>query len=1127
MNAEVPMTMEQVAYTAVLHEVEEILTYPPTRCAERCHAVYQLLLRHIKQLAVTHQLEGYGVVAQLAHCCQHYGLAFERYEGCFRRIRTQAFQPSEVDGVAYRRDLVCAAQFIAATTGQALPEAWQAAVAEEEHQQVQPLEAIEKCRIVVSSWDDGLIYGHILDAPTTEPCVVAMPLPETPFGDLPQLLYVGAQLNLLHTTVDGSGIISARYVVLEPDYLIDISALSACIKPYGAHPLNYVLRRFEPRCVTLPILKGSVANQFMDDCLHEAHTQTADELFAASMSRVFRQQPISFTCSPEAESINKSFFDDCRRQFDNIYASVKTHFGREDIDLADILIEPAFLCETLGIRGRMDVLSTDSHTLIELKSGKADEWGGFSMKDEHAIQAALYKAVLYYNFGVNHAHCEAYVYYSKYPELCPIGNNTHWVEQALQARNRIVAMERSMCRGDMEVFFDQLHWSVINEAQNRSSFVERYLRPAVEQMCQKINTLSALEKAYFSAFVSFVEREQFYAKIGDNRIGSTRGFAQVWRMPEAERMASGEAISGITLLATEGGDAVERLHLQLPEVEDLIPNYDVGDMVLFYCKRDTEATATNQQVNNAYIEALDGKHITLRLQYKQRNKAAFSLGQHYVIDRSTTDSSFAMMYRNLYAFLNLPAARKATFLAQQPPTYDTTKALAMDHGDCRINEVVLRAKQANDFFLLIGPPGSGKTSRMLRAMVMEFLADPQHADDNLLLVAYTNQAVHEICEMLASIPQQPHYLRLGTVPAEPALAQHHITTALAGATKRSEVAEVIEHCHIWVATLHTMTNNAELFSRKHFACAIIDEASQVLEPQFLGLYAAMSDALTPAIDKFVLIGDHKQLPAVVLQNEGESAVPDTQPLLHAIGLTDLRHSIFERLYHNFSNLPAQDTLQLVDRLTTQGRMHEDIGRFAAQEFYDNQLAVACPERQCLPLDYKHVQEGFEHFIAHTRMGFVDVAPYQAGLSLKHNRAEAEAVAAIIDTLHRLHANNGKALHAAEQIGVIVPFRNQISMIRQCLAVLPWPHLEHITIDTVECYQGSQRDFIIFSTTVSTPFQLDILSAEHHGVDRKLNVALTRAKQQQFVVGQARLLRQKPVYAHLIDYCHYWQYVAQE
>ena len=114
------------------------------------------------------------------------------------------------------------------------------------------------------------------------------------------------------------------------------------------------------------------------------------------------------------------------------------------------------------------------------------------------------------------------------------------------------------------------------------------------------------------------------------------------------------------------------------------------------------------------------------------------------------------------------------------------------------------------------------------------------------------------------------------------------------------------------------------------------------------------------------------------------------------------------------------------------------------------------------------------------------------------------------------------------MGVIVPYRNQIAVIRHEISLYGEPDLLNISIDTVERYQGSQRDVIIYSFTVSHRYQLDFLTAntffEEVGkegssqrlIDRKLNVAMTRARCQLLMTGQARILRHNPLFREIID-----------
>ena len=80
--------------------------------------------------------------------------------------------------------------------------------------------------------------------------------------------------SLLHNLTAGDD--EARIVILEPDFLIDVSTLCACVKPYGAHALHYWLSQLAPREITQPILLGNAANRFMDDCLHESEAALSE-----------------------------------------------------------------------------------------------------------------------------------------------------------------------------------------------------------------------------------------------------------------------------------------------------------------------------------------------------------------------------------------------------------------------------------------------------------------------------------------------------------------------------------------------------------------------------------------------------------------------------------------------------------------------------------------------------------------------------------------------------------------------------------------------------------------------------------------------------------------------------------
>ena len=110
----------------------------------------------------------------------------------------------------------------------------------------------------------------------------------------------------------------------------------------------------------------------------------------------------------------------------------------------------------------------------------------------------------------------------------------------------------------------------------------------------------------------------------------------------------------------------------------------------------------------------------------------------------------------------------------------------------------------------------------------------------------------------------------------------------------------------------------------------------------------------------------------------------------------------------------------------------------------------------------------------------------------------------------------------ETVGVIVPYRNQIATVRAAIARYGIPALCDITIDTVERYQGSQRDYILYGFTVQKYYQLDFLTDntfEEAGVliDRKLNVAMTRAREHLLLIGNPGLLGHNIIFRQLIEF----------
>ena len=148
-------------------------------------------------------------------------------------------------------------------------------------------------------------------------------------------------------------------------------------------------------------------------------------------------------------------------------------------------------------------------------------------------------------------------------------------------------------------------------------------------------------------------------------------------------------------------------------------------------------------------------------------------------------------------------------------------------------------------------------------------------------------------------------------------------------------------------------------------------------------------------------------------------------------------------------------------------------------------------------------------------------PCQQETSDKVNLIEARMIAA---TVHRIYLMNPEGFDKDRTVGIIVPYRNQISTIRNEIDSYHIEPLHDIMIDTVERYQGSQCENIIYGFTIRKYYQLAFLTGNQYVdrasgeiIDRKLNVAMTRAMKHLIMIGNARLLRENVIFFKLMEF----------
>lgn len=979
----------------------------------------------------------------------------------------------------------------------------------------------KRMRVCFQYADEQYLYVAPVDEIVDEPLRVRYNIPQIneEFATTCRTLWRHAQVNLLDVAIDDAGILTPSFIVLEPDYLIDISSLAECFRDYGHHPGNYALARLQPVENARPLLLGNIANLFLDEWIH-----TRDEAdYLTCMKKAFRRYPIELAACTDLSDREKErqFFEDCRMHFDHIREVVSHtfHLPGYELDKTDAVLEPSYICEALGLQGRLDYMQRDMSSFIEMKSGKADEYairGKVEPKENNKVQMLLYQAVLEYSMGQNHRQVRAYLLYTRYPLLYPARPSWAMVRRVIDLRNRIVADEYAIQLRNSPSFtasrLQQITSTTLNERGLKGRFWEQYLRPSIDLLSQRLAALSALEKSYFYTLYNFITKELYTSKSGDVDYEGRTGASALWLSSLAEKCEAGEILYDLRILENHAANEHKAsLTLALSQGEGRgeapprpLPNFRQGDAIVLY-QRDKEGdNVTNRMVFKGSIASITESEIHIRLRAAQQNPAVLPADSLYAVEHDSMDTTFRGMYQGLSAFAAATKERRDLLLAQREPRVDESFGERIAAAPNDFARVALKAQAARDYFLLIGPPGTGKTSCALKQMVEGFHSE---AGTQILLLSYTNRAVDEICKALSSITPAVDFIRVGNeLSCDEAYREHLIENELARCSRRAEVHERICRCRIFVGTVASISGKPELFRLKRFDVAIVDEATQILEPQLLGILCARSEAGGDAIGKFILIGDHKQLPAVVLQRTEQSEVCDES--LRAIGLTNLKDSLFERLYRRIKQRATlQPSLSAsFDLLSRQGRMHPEVALFANRAFYEGRL---------IPVGLPHQIESSEGIC---RLAFHPSLPEPAGGSAKINHSESQIAARLALQVYRQYA---AAFDPARTLGIITPYRSQIALVRQEIARLGIGVLNEVLIDTVERFQGSERDVIIYSFCVNYPYQLKFLSnlTEEEGVwiDRKLNVALTRARRQMFVTGVPELLNQNPIYASLMKW----------
>ncbi|MBR4919193.1 MAG: AAA family ATPase [Bacteroidales bacterium] len=542
--------------------------------------------------------------------------------------------------------------------------------------------------------------------------------------------------------------------------------------------------------------------------------------------------------------------------------------------------------------------------------------------------------------------------------------------------------------------------------------------------------------------------------------------------------------------------------------------FEPGKTVRFFYREDEREERVTVLPDSCFIVRYEGRKLLVAA-----NSTDFPILLHRLAENHTLgvqlgidETTYQVMNDALQRAQSLDSEKwvhlRDTLIGSLKPENRNLPPMRFENLNDSQNLAVNRILNAREVAVVHGPPGTGKTTTLVEAIMETTRREPQ-----VLVCAPSNAAIDWISTRLiargVSLLRVGNPLRINKPLLESTYENRYAAhpdypelwsvrkllrelhaAPVHGRTRHSQLQrlhrraeelelkiheEIMQQAEVVACTLIGSANR--VLEHRHFGTLFIDEATQALE-------AACWAAILKA-DRVVFAGDHQQLPPTIKCVEAARG--------------GLDRTLMQRI--------VETKPETVTMLDTQYRMNEAIMNFSSRWFYDGRLKAA-PEvahRTLAPWDAPLV------WVDTSGQQFTErVNASQSRL----NRAEAMLLTNILkEYVRQLFIDS--SLFEKTTIGIISPYKAQISILRHLVnkshTLAPIRH--NISVNTVDGFQGQERDIILISMVRdneqgSIGFLKDL---------RRMNVAITRAKRKLIVVGNCETLAHTHFYHELIDY----------
>jgi len=924
--------------------------------------------------------------------------------------------------------------------------------------------------------------------------------------EFPLLCWEGARiaaidLELNNRLDDGSVIYAAAAkteLLLEPYHLVSVTEAVEAASCLRIADVRYRVGPDEP----IWMAKGKLIHTLFEHLVEngaEAWNRAFETAFRSALPAFMSALPGSRVVTDE-----RALEDEARNHFENLGWWLEKNWEI----FASPQVEVDRMSSRLGLKGRADALFYDGEdrlTILELKSGKVPV-------DAHMLQ--LYAYSLLFADEKPNAHVDGFVFYSSTGRAIKLDSrNSQSKSNILMGRNRAVFLKHAYTQdtGALSEHECTRNDRCFSRSACRRLFCDPEAGPGLFRNNQErdyynywfkllsIDTWSADED-----FARILDQETLKDRLDE---GVTLRIKNLTLQENAD--SSGEDLTrGMNQVGNEAPRQPHsmlkgQIHAEL-EVDESNAEVSPGEEIILHrgnpCAEPTfRARVQTSQPGRILVSIripvsrssgveASGTASQLEPQGWFLDKAPFSRARE--VERQGLFGFFANANPHVVKVVVQgeteagadPAIDSDNKVGSAPPVDDLCFSEGLRNELNEDQEAAVRSALDSPVYHLIhGPPGTGKTralARLIRICLDSgeriLVTCPTNVALDRLLIALMNLGVKDFLRLGGHSSASGEFLEaLKGIGNPPALLEDFCKAH----PKFQDFSKRIAQKTLIGATAY-QTAAHPFFIRQRFDRVVVDEAGQLDEPATL---APLS--LAP---KFVLGGDHFQLPPVVRARHTQSSSEDN---------SGLEVSLFERL---FRTAPESR----ISRLKTQYRMNREIQEIPSQIFYDGAL-VPSPDVAGRRLNIKIKATNNDQISKivdpDLPVVFVDVPGADSG---KARVEEAEVARKIVEALLAL----GVPSH---EVGIITPYRAQQALIRSRLSENGQKRPQ-LSVDTVDRFQGGEREVIIVSLARSdgvTSFLAD---------RKRLNVSLSRARSKLILLGHGQILGKHPLFMSILE-----------